>query len=568
MKAQSLIHVLFLVSMTTWADQNCMQQVLNPADIFRSDNATAVPIGQYTDESLQACNNRCCQSVSCNVAVVDDSDVSRGCELYACPSTTSCNLTLQAGQLVFVRQPPGQVNDSDVLTDDSSTFPTSAPLAEGPVTQGPATQGPATQGPEGSATQEPATQGPATRVLGVIPSAGDDLLTPLPTTLSTLTSPKATPLADYLTPPTAEMTAVNQQASSINSLTLTDSPTAGFELPTYQTTTITTVPMVTENTSTQPSLAANDSDAEGESYISGVDARVSQNNSLEGSEQSIATTSQLYNIAPSFTPTLLFTTTTVEITDVNATNVVSASSSLDVTEVTSGDVILVSQAPNSMVEAIQLTMQLSTTVPLDTLYYSATVGPGSDVAETEPTNSSLFNDVVSQSAPGNGSHDSTVSASQQPTDIEPTGYYTDQVTELPTSPPSDQVTGQPSIPPTESPTVQPTTQSSGQPVLLSSDLVTDPPSIRPTDQQTGVPNEEAEEEATLLGGKSANESGTTTVLNYHGTSEAMIAILISVLALGCVFVLTIVGVLGKRIYDGYQKRHYSRLDYLINGMYN
>jgi len=48
----------------------------------------------------------------------------------------------------------------------------------------------------------------------------------------------------------------------------------------------------------------------------------------------------------------------------------------------------------------------------------------------------------------------------------------------------------------------------------------------------------------------------------------MLAVLVSSLSFGCVFVLTVITVLGKRIYDSWRKRHYSRLDYLINGMYN
>ncbi|XP_005105557.1 uncharacterized protein C11orf24 homolog [Aplysia californica] len=65
----------------------------------------------------------------------------------------------------------------------------------------------------------------------------------------------------------------------------------------------------------------------------------------------------------------------------------------------------------------------------------------------------------------------------------------------------------------------------------------------------------------------ANERKQSTA-SKEGVSNVMTAVLVSSLTFGCVFVLTVVAVLGKRIYDSYRKRHYSRLDYLINGMYN
>jgi len=34
------------------------------------------------------------------------------------------------------------------------------------------------------------------------------------------------------------------------------------------------------------------------------------------------------------------------------------------------------------------------------------------------------------------------------------------------------------------------------------------------------------------------------------------------------FVVAVLVLGGKRIYDGWQRRHYNKLDYLINGLYN
>ncbi|CAG5131550.1 unnamed protein product [Candidula unifasciata] len=66
---------------------------------------------------------------------------------------------------------------------------------------------------------------------------------------------------------------------------------------------------------------------------------------------------------------------------------------------------------------------------------------------------------------------------------------------------------------------------------------------------------------------SPNGTESRADINYQ-PSEATTGLLISALTVGCVCALAVVVVLSLRIYDGYKKRHYSRLDYLINGIYN
>ena len=44
--------------------------------------------------------------------------------------------------------------------------------------------------------------------------------------------------------------------------------------------------------------------------------------------------------------------------------------------------------------------------------------------------------------------------------------------------------------------------------------------------------------------------------------------LIAALCFGIIFFTTVVVLVGKRCYDGWQRRHYTKIDYLINGMYN
>ncbi|BFZ25268.1 hypothetical protein BsWGS_28307 [Bradybaena similaris] len=66
---------------------------------------------------------------------------------------------------------------------------------------------------------------------------------------------------------------------------------------------------------------------------------------------------------------------------------------------------------------------------------------------------------------------------------------------------------------------------------------------------------------------SHNDTMLRADIDYQ-PSEAVVGLLVSALAVGCMCALAVVGVLSLRLYDGYKKRHYSRLDYLINGIYN
>ncbi|CAI9727408.1 Hypothetical predicted protein [Octopus vulgaris] len=48
----------------------------------------------------------------------------------------------------------------------------------------------------------------------------------------------------------------------------------------------------------------------------------------------------------------------------------------------------------------------------------------------------------------------------------------------------------------------------------------------------------------------------------------MITVLIGTLSVGTLLFVAVIVVISKKIIDGWQKRHYSRIDYLVNGMYN
>uniref|UniRef100_A0A2C9LKD4 Seven cysteines N-terminal domain-containing protein n=1 Tax=Biomphalaria glabrata TaxID=6526 RepID=A0A2C9LKD4_BIOGL len=76
-----------------------------------------------------------------------------------------------------------------------------------------------------------------------------------------------------------------------------------------------------------------------------------------------------------------------------------------------------------------------------------------------------------------------------------------------------------------------------------------------------------EKNSTLTEHKGVYTNSTLKLTGDKDSREAMVVILVCTLTFGCVFLLVVVGILSRRIYEGYQKRHYSRLDYLINGMY-
>lgn len=51
-------------------------------------------------------------------------------------------------------------------------------------------------------------------------------------------------------------------------------------------------------------------------------------------------------------------------------------------------------------------------------------------------------------------------------------------------------------------------------------------------------------------------------------SHVLSAALIAALSFGILFFFAVLVLIGKRCFDSWQRRHYSRVDYLVNGMYN
>lgn len=63
-------------------------------------------------------------------------------------------------------------------------------------------------------------------------------------------------------------------------------------------------------------------------------------------------------------------------------------------------------------------------------------------------------------------------------------------------------------------------------------------------------------------------NGSLADIAIEANDKAMSAALIAALSFGILFFAAVIVLLSKRLYDGWQRRHYSRVDYLVNGMYN
>lgn len=51
------------------------------------------------------------------------------------------------------------------------------------------------------------------------------------------------------------------------------------------------------------------------------------------------------------------------------------------------------------------------------------------------------------------------------------------------------------------------------------------------------------------------------------SSWVMVPVLAAALSFGVVFLVAVTVLVGKRVFEAWQRRHYSRVDYLVNGMY-
>ncbi|XP_069128778.1 mucin-21-like [Argopecten irradians] len=127
------------------------------------------------------------------------------------------------------------------------------------------------------------------------------------------------------------------------------------------------------------------------------------------------------------------------------------------------------------------------------------------------------------------------------------------------------------------PPVSPTDKSP----KVTSNPVTSPDQSPVADVPDGNPSTSVTESSTdlsdsqsLTGDSSSEETDTQQDLpeNYNApfvNHPTMVATaLIAALSFGVIFFFAVTAIVGKRCYDGWQRRHYSRVDYLINGIYN
>lgn len=68
--------------------------------------------------------------------------------------------------------------------------------------------------------------------------------------------------------------------------------------------------------------------------------------------------------------------------------------------------------------------------------------------------------------------------------------------------------------------------------------------------------------------KNVTNSHLDNVEEQTAPSSAMIGGLIALVCFGFFFVIAIIAIFGKKLFESWQRRHYSRIDYLVNGMYN
>ncbi|XP_078663471.1 uncharacterized protein LOC144906768 [Branchiostoma floridae x Branchiostoma belcheri] len=106
---------------------------------------------------------------------------------------------------------------------------------------------------------------------------------------------------------------------------------------------------------------------------------------------------------------------------------------------------------------------------------------------------------------------------------------------------------------------------------------TQPPTTQPAEVTTKklMPGSTAKQEEALtqaslvqgsLGPQVANRNESVSTADKMGKSSY--GSLIVAMCFGLLFLFAVVVVVGKRWYESWQRRHYSKIDYLINGMYN
>nr|XP_054774824.1 uncharacterized protein C11orf24-like [Lytechinus pictus] len=132
--------------------------------------------------------------------------------------------------------------------------------------------------------------------------------------------------------------------------------------------------------------------------------------------------------------------------------------------------------------------------------------------------------------------------------------------------PNPQTTESPKVP-TSKATAKPATKAS----MNLADSTLSPKWTSPVSQSTNQKpqsNTSQPINATQSGPEGSNDQGEVIPDNINRTTVTQTSILIVTLCFGIIFLLAMIVVSGKRWCEGYQRRKYSKVDYLINGYYS
>ncbi|XP_063971019.1 mucin-2-like [Lytechinus pictus] len=149
------------------------------------------------------------------------------------------------------------------------------------------------------------------------------------------------------------------------------------------------------------------------------------------------------------------------------------------------------------------------------------------------------------------------------TNAPPLPLTTVAATDIPT--PKPKTTGSPKVPITKA-TAKPATKSGIADSTLSPKSWTSP--VSQSTNQKPQSNTSQPINATQSGPEGSNDQGEVIPDNINRTTVTQTSILIVTLCFGIIFLLAMIVVSGKRWCEGYQRRKYSKVDYLINGYYS
>uniref|UniRef100_A0A2C9LKK4 Seven cysteines N-terminal domain-containing protein n=2 Tax=Biomphalaria glabrata TaxID=6526 RepID=A0A2C9LKK4_BIOGL len=519
-KMESGFIFVILAAVTSLAfpadDQSCMSAISDPVAVFGQDNATnSTPIAETKGETTQTCTNKCCQSETCNVVIfrASEQEADSTCQLFSCQPIKSCSFRVEAGVSLFLRHANTTLGTATAVDVDVTTF------------------------------------------MSTDTTLGQD--TPLYT--NTITPQTLDATLSYVTSDSVNISAAVSDTSTASSSVSNTTP-LGQDTPLYT------------NTTTAQTLDATLSYATSDSV--NISAAVSDTSTASSSvsnttplADNISATHVTSSSAPgnqSLTPEELSTASTNQYVNSSA---ITQAIVMTTIETFGGATMTMSQLVSDVTnETSTSTSTLSTTVTDSVTGQALTDKTYSDSTTTVSTNSDTRTSI---STP--------LSQSTENTTPLPTRALTSTSTELDTSTLA-QVSSTDSntnLDPNQTEENEVVALTEWPPNNTSTAIITDvTQGIQETSNSdfnsrlnTTRGDSLIEKNSTLTEHKGVYTNSTLKLTGDKDSREAMVVILVCTLTFGCVFLLVVVGILSRRIYEGYQKRHYSRLDYLINGMY-